>query len=374
MRPALLTVALGGLLLLAAGTFDAEPLYVPGAAFALLGLLALSWVGLGAAGLVVEREVGAHAVVEDQPVDIRIRVRAGLTPLLTGAVDDPLLPAPVPLDVGRRAMALLIHASFARRGRRVLAPVRVVVRDPLGLATRTLVAGETIEVLVLPRVHPVTTTGSGGQGGMLSPRAGRPRMAAEVELDGVRPHRPGAPASRIQWSVFARTGELWERKLLADADSRPLVLLDPRTAGAADGEAALDAAVRAVASLTVALAKQGGCALLLPGDRRPALIEPGLSAWPRAHIRLALLRDEAAAPSLAGVAGRAGPIVYVAARALTAVPRALQGGGGGVRVLVVPGVQASDTGAGALRGSRRALFTVAGCTGYALRDRRQEAA
>lgn len=369
MRPAALTVALGLLLLLAGAAFDAEPLYVPGATFALLGLFAIAWVLLGVAGLVVEREMRARTVVEDQVIGVRVRVRAGLTPLLTGVVEDPLLPAPVPLQLGRRAMALRINASFARRGRRVLAPVRVVVRDPLGLASRTIATGAEAEVLVLPRVHPVVTPGGGGEGGVLSPKAGRPRMAAEVELDGVRPHRPGAPASRIQWSVFARTGELWERKLLADADSRPLVVLDPRTAGTADPQAALDAAVRAVASLTVTLAKQGGCSLILPGDRRPTVIEPALSAWPRAHVRLALLTDEEAAPSLAGVAGRAGPVVYVAARPVTSTPRVLQGGGGGVRILVVPdAARAQPTGA------RRELFRVAGCTGYTLRETRQAVA
>lgn len=365
MRPAALTAGLGVLLLLVAGTFDAEPLYVPGVAFALLGSFALAWAGLGSLGISVARDVGARTVLEDQPVDVRVHVRAGLTPLLTGTVEEELLGAPVPLALGRRAMALRISATFARRGRRVLPPVRVVVRDPLGLAQRTVTAGAEAEVLVLPRVLPVQATGAGGEGGLLSPRAGRPRMAAEVELDGVRPYRPGAAASRISWGVFARTGELWERKLLADADSRPLLVLDPRTAGGDEGGLALDAAVRALASLTVALAKEGGCSVLLPGDRRPVLVEPGLSAWGRVHVRLALVADDGHAPSLAGVGGRSGPVVYVSARAGGRAPRALQGGGG-VRVLVVP-----DGGAAP---GRSQLFRVAGCTGWSLAAARQEVA
>ena len=380
MRPAVATVALGVLLLLAGGTFDAEPLYVPGVAFTLVGLFAEAWVGLGALGVIVEREVSARTVVEDQPIAVRVRVRAGVTPLLTGAVDDPLLPAAIPLALGRREMALRIDASFARRGRRVLAPVRVVVCDPLGLATRTIVAGAPAEMLVLPRVHPVTSPTGGGEGRVLSVRSGRPRMAAEVELDGVRPHRPGAPASRIHWSVFARTGELWERRLVADADARPLILLDPHTAGAEDPDAALDAAVRAVASLAVSLAKQGGCSILLPGDRRATPIEPDLSAWSRAHVRLALVTGDGAAPSLAGVAGRTGAVVYVAARPVGGTPPPLQGGGGATRILVVPDPRsmssgpAATMGAGPASAGRRALFSVAGCTGYALREARQEAA
>ncbi|MDQ3631521.1 MAG: DUF58 domain-containing protein, partial [Actinomycetota bacterium] len=371
MRPAALTVALGVLLLLAGGTFDAEPLYVPGAAFVLLGLFAVAWVGLGALGLAVERDVAARTVLEDQPVAVSVRVRAGLTPLLTGAVDHPLLPAPVPFALGRREMALRINASFARRGRRVLAPVNVVVRDPLGLATVTLATGAEAELLVLPRICPVASLTSTGEDGALSQRSGRPRMAAEVELDGVRPHRPGAPASRIQWSIFARTGELWERRLVADGDSRPLIVLDPRTAGAEHPEAALDAAVRAAASLAVTLAKQGGCSILLPGDRRPILIEPGLNAWPRAHIRLALVTGNDRAPRPAGVAGRAGAVIYVGARPIGRTPRALQGSGGASRILVLP-EDAPSTAAGPVQPGRRAVFTVAGCTGYALRGAHQE--
>lgn len=364
MRSAARTVALGALLLLAAAAFDAEPLYVPGAGFAVLGLLALLWVGLGSLGLTVERDVAAATVLEDQEVEVRVRVRAGLTPLLTGRVEEGLLDGPVRLDTGRREMRLRITARFARRGRRTLEPVRVVVSDPLGLAARTRVGGAACEVLVLPRVDPVRAPDGAGEGGVLSPRAGRPRIAAEVDLDGLRPHRPGAPASRIHWSVFARTDELWERKLAADADARPLVVLDPRAAGAADPETSLDAAVRATASLVVALAKDGGCSVLLPGDRRPVVVEPGLTAWARTHVRLALLADDDVAPVLSGMAGRSGPVVYVAARATTRTPRALAGSGGGMRILVVPGTAAG----------RRALFTVAGCTGYAMREPREEAA
>ena len=372
MRPATLTVALGAALVLAAATFDAEPLYVPGLAFAALGLFALAWVGLGAFGVRVERELGARTVVEEQPVDVRLRVRSGLLPLLTGVVDDPLLDVAVPLRLGQRQMTLTIHARFARRGRRVLAPVRVVVRDPLGLATRTRCDGGETEVLVLPRVHPVTSPAGIGEDGVLTTQAGRPRMAAEVELDGVRPYRPGAAASRIHWSAFARTGELWERRLVADADARPLLVLDARTAGAADPEAALDAAVRALASLAVALARQGGCSVMLPGDRRPVLVEPGMSAWPRVHVRLALVTDDGSAPTLTGVAGRAGPVFYVAARPLSVAPRVLQGAGGATRILVVPGVGGS---AGeAARGARRPLFAVAGCTGVAITAGRAAAA
>ncbi|MEA2291286.1 MAG: hypothetical protein QOF17_306, partial [Solirubrobacteraceae bacterium] len=50
MRSALGCAALGLLLLVVAGTFDAEPLYVTGSALLLLGLGALAWIRAGAWG------------------------------------------------------------------------------------------------------------------------------------------------------------------------------------------------------------------------------------------------------------------------------------------------------------------------------------
>lgn len=364
MRPAALTTLLGAFLLLAAATFDGEPLYVAGVAFTLIGLLAVAWVLLSGVGIVLERDMALRTVLEEQPVEVVLRVRSRVLPLGTGSVEEPLLAAPVPLAVGRREMVLRISASFARRGRRVLAAPAVVVRDPLGLAARTATRGHAAELLVLPRLFDVETAAGAAGGGLLTARVGRPRIAAEVELDGIRPHRPGTGASRIHWSVFARTGELYERRLTADADSRPLVVLDPRTApGEVEAEAWLDAAVRAAASLTVALAREGGCSLLLPGDRRAAFVESSLAAWPRAHARLALVEDHGRGPVLSGLGGRSGALIYVTARPGERPPRALARGAGS-RILVSPGPHPG----------RRTLFTVAGCAGVALAETRRDAA
>jgi len=92
---------------------------------------------------------------------------------------------------------------------------------------------------------------------------------------------------------------MMERRLRAESDTRPLILLDPRGAAA---EEDLDAAVRAAASLTVHLARAGGCALLLPGERRPVILEPTLGGWPHAHARLALI-EGTMRPSLGALPG-----------------------------------------------------------------------
>jgi hypothetical protein len=263
---------------------------------------------------------------------------------------------------------LHINARFARRGRKLLPPPRIVVSDPFGLATRIVIADEPAEVLVLPRIEPVVTPPGDGDGSGLVARRGRPSIAAEVDLDGLRPYRVGAAASRIFWPGVARGGEMMERRLRADGDTRPLVVLDPRRPAR---EEDLDAAVRAAASLCVYLARAGGCALLLPGDRRPTVLESTLIGWPHLHVRLALV-DDRTGPNVAGLASRRGPLLYVTAHVPSRAPRALAHAVGGGRYLIVPG--GSGTTGNGQRAGRRAVFTVAGCTGYELSRARRRVA
>ena len=69
-------------------------------------------------------------------------------------------------------------------------------------------------------------------GGDATPAHARASLlaAAETEIDGLRPWREGSPASRIHWQSLARGAGLMERKLISEADSRPLVVIDPRGA------------------------------------------------------------------------------------------------------------------------------------------------
>ena len=147
-----------------------------------------------------------------------------------------------------------------------------------------------------------------------------------------------------------------ERRLAADASSRPLVVLDTR-GPTSDG--ALDKAVRAAASLCVHLARGGGCALLLPGDRRATEVDPDMRAWHALHVRLALV-GPGAAPA-AGRLERGGEIYWVAPSA-GSVPIGLGRAAAAARWLVTPldglgGDGSAVTGAG---------FLVAGCAGRAV--------
>jgi uncharacterized protein (DUF58 family) len=356
LRP-LLTALLGVALCLAGATFDSASLYVPGVGLIVLSLGAIVWVQLAAKGATIERVPGPPTVVEEQPYPLRVEVQSGPLPPPGGELLEPLLGWPVPI-AGRWSRRLRINVRFSRRGRRVLEPALLVIRDPLRLYSREIegVGGE--EVLVLPRVEPVTAPGSGGSGaGAQAGLGAQPSIsgrrldasAAELEIDGLRAYREGAPASRIHWPSVARHGEMLERRLVAELDSAPLIVMDP--SNPADEEA-LDKAVRAAASLCVWLGRADGCAVLLPGERRAIDIGHDLGAWPAVHARLALV-EEGPAPAGTVLGPRGGAVIWVTGADLRATPRALERLPAGSRYVVAPG---------ALPGVR-AAFEVAGCTG-----------
>jgi uncharacterized protein (DUF58 family) len=249
-------------------------------------------------------------------------------------------------------------ASWPRRGRKELGPTSLAIRDPLGLSERLVHADGAGSVLVLPRIEPIRAGADSGRGlgalGLLAEGAGSRRGAAEleIEIDGLRPYRPGSPASRIHWATVARTGEMVERRLHAGAGGRPLVVVD---SSGPPGRDALDRAVRAAASLAHRLAVAGGCGLALAGDARVLEIDSRLRGWPEAHARLALVEPGERPPRIRGGRSRGAVIFWVTAGP-TSPPRAL----GATRTYVVRPLDGAETGS---------LFTVAGCGATLVRDR-----
>jgi len=208
-----------------------------------------------------------------------------------------------------------------RRGRHRLGAASLEIADPLGLCRRT-VTSAVDEVIVLPRVEPVQPIELGGNAAGWPGAGAGEAVAGATETDSLQPHRPGTPASRIHWPTVARTATLMERRLVADAEQVPLVVVDPRAPASRD---ALDRALRAAASLCVHLGRCGGCSLLLPGDRRPAAIDAELCGFMQAHVQLALLSPEAGGPPVGGLSGAAS-VVWVSA--MTAPAGAQRGPGG----------------------------------------------
>ncbi len=357
--PGALTAALLGLALALSGAgFDSPSLLVAGLGLAGLAAVAVAWVELARPARLV-REPGPARVIEGDPYPVRIRAHGARLPPPGGELADAVLDAPVGLGPRWRG-EYFTEVRLEGRGRRHLGRARMEVRDPLGLRVRVVESAKAGELLVLPRIEPVTAagTGIGGRPGAipgLDEGAAASRLDArtiELEVDGLRAYREGSPASRIHWPAVARTGELIERKLVAGADAAPLVVLDGHRPC---DERSFDAAVRAAASLCVHLARSGGCAALLPGDRRLTEVEPDLHAWPHLHARFAVAEAGGPAPAI-GRTVRAGAVFWVTAAASPALPKALRSGGSGPRYLVAPA---------ALVGLRpgSAVFEVAGCVG-----------
>jgi uncharacterized protein (DUF58 family) len=306
------TAALGAPLALVGLGLGLESVLLPGVALLLLAAVAYGRVELASRRGRLEREPLPRRVTEDESLFLRIRLRGTLLRPPGGELSDPLLARSHP--VGQqwpRELLRVVHLRGA--GRRRIAPSRIMIRDPIGLWSRELSSGETEEIVVLPRVEPVRALGANGSrlaalGGTDADGDSPAVAVAQLEIDGLRPYRHGSPASRIHWPSVARSGEMLERRMVGGGDSRPLVILDPRDPA---GPESHQRALRAAASLCVALAAAGGCELLLPGERRPIAIDRALRSWPEAHVRLAVA-DLHAAPAL-GSTRRAGAVFWVAA-------------------------------------------------------------
>jgi uncharacterized protein (DUF58 family) len=355
----------GPALILVALLFDAAPLFVPGVALVVLAITAPVWVALAARTAHIERRLDSDRVVEDEPIEATIEVQRGGWGLPGAAVVDPLARAPVPIHAamslisGGRSASVRIVACFPRRGIRRIDPPALVVSDALELARVVRVSPQRPqEILVLPRTERIRWVPGAGEKWRRAAGFTSLEPLGATEVDGLRPYRDGTPASRIHWPALARGAGLLERRLRADTDSRPLVVLDARQPGEDAEPEHLDAAVRAAASLVLELGGRTGCGLLLPGEHRPLEVDADLVAWPVAHARLAMVEGgpETRAPGLAPGA-RSSQVLYVAATPMARLPVGLVGAGVRAAVLVIPKPLVGQM-------PQEAALEVAGCLGF----------
>ena len=245
------------------------------------------------------------------PIRCAWRCKSGVLPPPGGELLEPLLGWPVPI-AGRWSRRLRINVRFSRRGRRVLEPELLVIRDPLRLYSARACAARLATRCWCCRASsrsprraaaaraPGPTPGSARS--RACPGGGSTPSAAELEIDGLRAYRDGAPASRIHWPSVARHGEMLERRLVAELDSAPLIVMDPSNPA---GEEELDMAVRAAASLCVWLAARTAARCSCRGTAGRSRSGTTSARGPAVHARLALV-DEGPAPagSVAGPARR----------------------------------------------------------------------
>jgi uncharacterized protein (DUF58 family) len=145
------------------------------------------------------------------------------------------------------------------RGRHPLGPLTVVLRDPFGLTNRFAEVGATGNIVVLPRIEPLTGGRPPGNG--VGAEGEIPFMIALHGEDdqSIREYRDGDDLRRIHWPATARTGDLMVRQEDRPARRRAMILLDPR-AGAHQGHgssSSFEWAVSAAASVVAQLARLG---------------------------------------------------------------------------------------------------------------------
>jgi uncharacterized protein (DUF58 family) len=354
------TCSLAAALILAAAAFDSPSLYVPGIGLLLLAAAALAWVRLARRDVVVERLPGAWSVEEGKLYKLLTSVEVGRIRPPRLRLVDPLLEEPLALDPDSGVVEATTR--FAQRGRQRLPNVKLELSDHFELRVGQVSSHDRPAVLVLPRIEEVKVarlgahlSHRGGFGSGVGEESGLDAEAVDFELDGLRPYRVGSPASRIHWRSVARGGELVEHRMVSGGGSEPLLVLDSHLP---DGRDALDAAVRAAASLCLVLAREGGCNLLLPEEAHPLRIDAGLRSWPEVHARLALVEGARRPPR----APRTGSIVYwVGASERAAGHAAAAAAGSGF--LITPGAAGPGD-----------AFEVAGCRGRALEPQRRETA
>jgi uncharacterized protein (DUF58 family) len=270
MRNAVALLLMAVALIAAAASVASLALFAIAIGLVLVTACAGAAVALAASRLTVRRTISHREAQEGDPIRIRFDVRGiRWLPVLLDARDQS------GTWVGLSPAGATVELAVPRRGSYRLVPSRLRLRDGLGIFEFRVRAGRQEPLLILPAPE--------GDAG-IHPRA---RAAFdEPEPDGVRPYTPGTPLARIDWTALARGGGLQVRHYSSELRGMPLVVVD--TAGA-PSSSAVDWTARTAAGCILALARGGGCRVLLPGDASETSVTDADGDWRAIHRRLATL-------------------------------------------------------------------------------------
>lgn len=242
-----------------------------------------------------------------------------------------------PLRVGEETSSTYPFRPAAR-GRHLLGPLTVTRRDVLGLTRTCTLVGEPSEVVVLPRVHDISTAdptlmGMGQEGDAPA------HVLSGTEHDvSVREYRQGDDLRRVHWGVTAHRGQLMVRHEAMPRLRRAVLVLDVSAASwegqdSVRGRAAFEWAVESLASMAAYLHRLDFTLhLVLPGAHRP-----GLSADQHPLRALSLqeiLVDLACVDVIHGAEEAQGPSTSRSAAVSSASAAQEVAGAGGVIMLV----------------------------------------
>ena len=259
-------LAAGIVLLVLARGFGAQALAALGIAFVLLPLLALALcLRYRRVDLALALELRPRRPIEGGAWSCSVEVRGRLP--RAAVLDVPLLGAThrVALRRGRG----VVEGTVVRRGRYRAQPGRVVIADPLGLATAVRPAGGAEDAIVWLDPGAAAYDAAAGPGGEGRRQQARVRTIG-FDLHGIREHRPGESLRRVDWKTSARTGTLMVRELEDASRVDVLVIVD---------SGAPDELLRAAAALARSLARSDLDAVLaVEGARRERIVLDGTAA------------------------------------------------------------------------------------------------
>ena len=256
-RGGTLTAILAAAAVLFGRVFGLFELFLVGAILVALVVVAVLGVWLRTPSLVISRTISPSRVFASgvSRADLAlINTGRTRTPLMriedavAGTQGAELLMAPLrPKEQARAAYRL----PTTRRGRVEIGPMRVVVSDPFGLARSSRLAAGVAELLVYPRIDPITAPPRpSGDDTQFEDR--RPTSLGNTSEDffALRNYVVGDDLRRVHWPSTARHGELMVRQDELPRHGRVTILLDTR-ASAADPQT-FEAMVSAAASMVVA--------------------------------------------------------------------------------------------------------------------------
>ena len=267
-------------LLLAAGMYVAawalgtREAFAPAVGMLAVVLLAVGYIHGVKGPFRLQRRGGPGEHVEGGELQVRVVVQreGGFPPAIArlydrlpgvGETQVPLFARPTGLT-GRYILRGL------PRGRYRLDQARLVVEDPLGLASRELELPATGSIIVYPRVYELDRlfTDHGGPNGM----AGRYLLSrgAGFDLHSVRDHQRGESLRRVHWPTTARRQKLMVKELEDAPRDEAAVVLDAKAGllvGAAP-DSSFEMMVRAAGSILRRLAVEGRrSSLVVSGER-----------------------------------------------------------------------------------------------------------
>ncbi len=274
---------------LAARTLGVAELQVAAASLLALVGAAVIWVLLLPLRLEVRRTVHPPMVPADGHAVLGLEiVNTGRLPSPSAWFEDGVPtrlatspPVRLPVLLPRRHRTLQLELHGGQRGRHVLGPAVVVIRDPFGLAQRRRTLPGTRTLLVLPAVWPLPAgVPLGGAAGALPAGPRRPTVHGEDIAD-IREYVHGDDLRSVHWPSTAHRGRLMVRQAEEASVPQASVLLDLRRERhqGAGPDASIEVAIATAASIIHHLSSRGrGVALLTHPERRPPAPRPA-AAW-----------------------------------------------------------------------------------------------